>query len=48
MSRVWWESGVGRNEKNRVWCEYGVGRNKMERGVLRCGKSQHSSLGVVW
>ena len=33
---------------NRVWWECVVGRDKMERGVLRCGKSQHSSLGVVW
>lgn len=33
---------------SRVLCECGVGRDKMKRGVLRCGKSQHSSLGVVW
>ena len=33
---------------NRVWWESGVGRDKRKRGVLRCGKSQHSSLGVVW
>ena len=48
MSHVWCECGVGRNEMSCVWCECGVGRDKMERGVLRCGKSQHSSLGVVW
>ena len=33
---------------NRVWWESGNGRDKMKRGVLRCGKSQHSSLGVMW
>ena len=48
MNRVWWECGVGRNKMSCVWWECVVGRDKMERGVLRCGKSQHSSLGVVW